>query len=184
MSTPTKKPILALCHTLLHDAFFYHGGDISNWKDAQFLLNFLIVQKADLSESQYLAITTRKIMDEFKRKFENEVTAPRSYQMLSVLEDCIKVNAKEDIEKLNDDEGVIAIADTLYNHGAYLPIIVSSMAPKKRQIAQEFYKKYGQDRVPFDIYSYGEIRAFLKATDEYKGTYSIVEELMNRQRPS
>jgi hypothetical protein len=123
-----KESMLVLCQTLLNDAFLCYSGD--NWRDAYFIINFLIIKKADLESFQYPAITSTKIFNTFIEKFYKQITNPIAYETLQVLEDCIFINKNPDIEKLSGDEDILTIAETLYSHGDYKPVLVSSKADK------------------------------------------------------
>lgn len=161
----TSEPILVLCHTFFNDAFraFPTMGaqQIQNLAGSRFIASFIIERYADLPKGAYCATTTEKVFDEFCEAFVNEGGAKKSFIMLEALDQIVFKVKDESITKLDKDDGIIATSDILFSCDKYQPILVTSMAPTKKEKAKKFYAESG-GVVPFSIYDYTETRAFLE----------------------
>ncbi|MBI5000187.1 MAG: hypothetical protein HZB92_01475 [Euryarchaeota archaeon] len=138
-----KKHILVLCHTILHNAFRSDqfkrevptGVDgVRQWLVAKFIADIIIELGSTGDE---FACTSEKAFNEFTRKLGKN----SSGTYVEALKSVIYRVPTESINKLDVNEGVIVIADTLCNLGNYAPFIVTDMRPKKIEVALDYYRK-------------------------------------------
>jgi hypothetical protein len=140
-----KTEILVLCHTFFHDAFRPQKPiDVVKfiaWKSSRFVANFIIERSADLPIGTHLAFTSKKAFDEFATSFLEGNPSTYDVELVNVLYNSMKICDNEELNKLSDDDGVIAICNEIYTFNrAFLPILVSNK-PSKKEVAEIFYSK-------------------------------------------
>jgi len=187
------EPILVLCHTFFNDAFRNYpvfGVDNAvdsylNWKSATFVARFIIERQAELPEEQYVAITSQKIFDKFVEKFELEKPVARRWETLEILKNMILRIENESVNKLNEDEGIIAMADILFSRSRYNPVILVTNTPKKiTELTIKFYeepikpKRVKESDIPFLILNTAQAESLLRYI--FNDLCKLVDERMKK----
>lgn len=167
------EPILVLCHSFFHDAFRnYPKFEIDTFKNsisARAVARAIIDRQAELPEGRWLAVTSKKVFDDFLQKFELESKTGERYEIVEILKNTIFIAPDEEINGLDLDESVIALADILYNRSKYNPVILVTNVPSKMEMCIEFYKKsigiarFKETDIPFTLADTKETELFLKA---------------------
>lgn len=163
---------LVLSHTVFHSAFradkFKDIGQMNVFKQflrARFISDLIIEIGSESPEGECCGVTSQRIFSEFSTKLEAEGTFLGKDEYFQILKSFIYCVPDKSINKLDINEGIIVIADTLSNRGNYEPIIITDMKKTKmNSIATEHYKKCtGQDepKMPFLILNAKEAIIFL-----------------------
>jgi len=165
-SNQEAEVILVLCHSFLHDAFRLkqpvNARKFKNWLHSRFVANFIIERQSELPTGSAIAVTSKKVFDEFAVKFQGEKPSDRLKETVNILRNSIYIIDRNTINKLSLDEGVLVICDTLFSHSNYAPVLVSDI-PKKRVKAEAFYRKKDPEAIiPFPIYTVAETELFLR----------------------
>lgn len=139
-----QKEILVLCHTFFHDAFRpqkpIDAKKFIAWKSSRFVANFIIERSADLPIGIHFAFTSQRAFDEFATSFLDGNPSTYDVELVNVLYNSIKVFDNEELNKLSDDESVIAICNEIYTFNREFPPILVSNKPSKKEIAESFYR--------------------------------------------
>ena len=180
-----KEIVLVLHHTYLHDAFRdYPNFTMDRYeqlKYCRFIVNFIIEKKTD-NPSGEVAITFKKSYDSFYDIFNKSAKTGGAYRFIRILEKLILIINAENIDKLDMDDGTIAIADKIYSTDAnYEPILIISNSARDAFVkkAEAFYKATLKERftnIPFRILTVEEAKPFLK--DRYADICKMVEDRM------
>lgn len=169
MDSPEQA--LILCHTFFDRAFIIRAENFSKeeykkWHNARFIANFIIEKYAEEPERRF-AFTTKTCFDKFFTTLTKNVPKhPEIYQNVTLLQDMLAIDASQAINNLNDNEGIIALADSVYSLGQFEPILVTDMVQKKREVAETFYKAANRSNL-LRIHSLEDTVALLK--DRYAG---------------
>lgn len=180
MGTANKELILVLPNTFFHNSFRafdgYEQGDMDKLKYCRFVANLIIELSSVLPENKYIAATSSKAFGEFATKLESdkEEFFLASEDLIGLFERMIYIISEESINKLSDEESMIAIADRLYSASNYEPIIIVNGESRHNflKAAQTYYRLSGNvelvaDNIPFKLYDPHEAKAFLE------GRYSV-----------
>ncbi len=146
-----SEPMLVLCHSFFHDAFRnYPVFEIETYKNsvsARAVARAIINRQAELPEGRWVAVTSKTVFDSFLQTFELEAKGGERYEIVEILKNTILVLPDKEINDLTVDDGIIALADILYNRSKYNPVILVTNIPSKMQMCIDFYKKtIGVDR--------------------------------------
>lgn len=173
------EPLLVLCHSFFHDGFRL-PGDINprrmkTWMRYRFLANFIIFKSARLPEGRPFAVTSARIFEKFMDKFLEENPQKRDLQLLNMLEKVVEIIDKPSINKLSEENGILAVCETLYSRSKYEPIILVTSIESKDEDAENFYEG---ESIPFDIYDPKETMVALKTRypSFYERTKNSIED--------
>jgi hypothetical protein len=167
-SVQSSEVILVLCHSFFHDAFRVQKPvtpDLfRNWLSSRFVANLIIERQAELSEGSTFAVTSLQAFTTFALKFHGDKPSYRQKELVEILSNSICVIDAPSVTKLSVDDSVLVICDTLYSRSKYTPILVTSI-PKKREKAEEFYRKKEPDaKIPYQIYTPAEAEIYLRGS--------------------
>ncbi len=173
---PPRKSILVLHHTFFHDAFrYYPNYSMENYeglKHTRFIARYIIEVGSEIPESEYQAITSKRVLDEFGEKFKSSLKTAGAIKFLEIMSGLIFYVNDVAINSLNLDEGVIAIADKLFSTSPveYEPVLIVNPSAKNNLVKKvlKFYqatlgKKFTDKNIPFLILDSKEAVLFLEA---------------------
>ena len=178
-----KEIVLVLHRTYFHDTFRdYPDFSMERYaqlKSCRFIARFIIEKKTDDLTSES-AITSQSIYDDFLVKFRGSAKTSGAEKFLEILDKLICKVESPQINKLDFDEGILTIADTIYSTSSeYEPLLVVSNSAKTKFISQAtvFYKATLGEKftsIPFRILNYDETQAVLQ--DKYPPLCQIIKE--------
>ncbi len=151
-------------------------SQVKKWAQSRFIADFIIEMGSERSEGSYFVITSEKIFNEFSEQLKSEYTSPETYEYLDILKTLIFRVQSESVNKLEENEGIIVIADAIYNRSDYEPLIITDMKDGMMKTAKELYKKSTtQDdvKIPFSILNLEEAISFLEG--RYSVQYGLVK---------
>lgn len=168
-----RETILTLPNTFFVNAFL-RSAEISvrSFKEQnhyRFLANLIIEVSASLPENKYLAVTSSAVFEEFERKLESKGLQRGLEETLRIFRGLVFIVDVKSINRLGDQESMVAIANRLYESSAYDPIII--VDPRSRDNYREATKRfYGNSQnsghaleIPFKIFDPREAKGFLEA---------------------
>jgi hypothetical protein len=183
-----KEIVLVLHHTYLHDAFRdypnFNMDRFDELKSCRFVARFIIEKQTD-NTSIEVAITSDKVYKAFIEKFKTTEKTAGAYRFLQILDKLIIKVDTPDIIKLDEEEGVIAIADKIFSTSSdYEPIIVITKSARDNFLnkAEEFYRATLKEKftvIPFRILTVEEAQPFLE--DKYAAICQMIKERIGNE---
>ena len=171
MSDEDKRTILVLPKPFFVDAFFPDRSsntvDFVEQNNYQFIANVIIEVSANLPEYQQVAITSKNALDSLKKLLNKKKLILQSNEIETILQGTIHIVNSESINRLNDQESMIAIADRLYESSNYDPIIVINPSSKSNYL--QSYENYNRNNngnsknnMPFKLFDPRETKRHLE----------------------
>ena len=173
MSDEDKRTILVLPKPFFVDAFFPDRSsntvDFVEQNNYQFIANVIIEVSANLPEYQQVAITSKNALDSLKKLLNKKKLILQSHEIETILQGTIHIVNSDSINRLNDQESMIAIADRLYESSNYDPIIVINPSSKSNYL--QSYDNYNtnnngnsKNNMPFKLFDPRETKIHLEET--------------------
>jgi hypothetical protein len=188
MANGQKELVLVLPKTFFANAFLSSRGtesvnDYIEQNHYRFIANLIIEVTSSFPEYRSMAVTTSTALKDFNKLLEHEDLALGSKQILTILEGIMYIEKDLSINKLGDQESMIAIADKLYVSSNTEPVIVINPDSREnyREAAERYYKnnrKHPATTLPFKIYDPRQTKGFLDAR------YPKESELTIKRTPS
>ena len=171
MSDEDKRTILVLPKTFFVNAFFPdRSSNTVNFVEQnnyRFIANVIIEVSANLPEYQQVAITSKNALDSLKKLLNKKKLILQSHEIETILQGTIHIVNSESINRLNDQESMIAIADRLYESSDYDPIIVINPSSKSNYL--QSYENYNRNNngnsknnMPFKLFDPRETKRHLE----------------------
>lgn len=169
-----KEIVLVLPNTFFNNAFLMPTKittvkDFNEQNHYRFIANLIIEVSASLPENRNLSVTSSAVFDEFKKKVLIRGLQRGAEEILTILNGMIFIVNVESINKLGDQESMIAIANRLYDSSTYDPIIIINPDSRENytESARRFYgngdnKEIDLD-IPFKMFDPREAKGFLEA---------------------
>ena len=171
MSDEDKRTILVLPKPFFVDAFFPdRSSNTVNFVEQnnyRFIANVIIEVSANLPEYQQVAITSKNALDSLKKLLNKKKLILQSHEIETILQGTIHIVNSDSINRLNDQESMIAIADRLYESSNYDPIIVINPSSKSNYL--QSYENYNRNNngnsknnMPFKLFDPRETKRHLE----------------------
>ncbi|MCL4356466.1 MAG: hypothetical protein M1460_01170 [Candidatus Thermoplasmatota archaeon] len=171
MSDEDKRTILVLPKPFFVDAFFPdRSSNTVNFVEQnnyRFIANVIIEVSANLPEYQQVAITSKNALDSLKKLLNKKKLILQSHEIETILQGTIHIVNSDSINRLNDQESMIAIADRLYESSDYDPIIVINPSSKSNYL--QSYENYNRNNngnsknnMPFKLFDPRETKRHLE----------------------
>jgi hypothetical protein len=181
MEVEDRKTILVLSKQFFVDTFLSERGtnvnDFIEQNHYLFIANLTVEMWASLPDNGPVATTTSKAMDDFRNLLIRKQLNLTLDEILRILKGPMYVIEDESINRLNDRESMIAIADRLYVSSNYDPIIVINPSTREnyKTAVKDYYKNNDpiRDSPPFKIYDPRKAKAFLEAKFPYESSQVI-----------
>lgn len=172
MADEDKRIILVLPKQFFVDAFLLERGSFSaiDFKEQnhyRFIANVIIDVSASYPEYDKMAVTSITALNEFNELLNRKQLSIGSNEILMILKGVTYIIDTASINKLDQQESMIAIADRLYASSDYDPVIVVNPAGRENymEAASRYYRNnHGKksSTFPFKIYDPRQTKTFLE----------------------
>lgn len=173
-----KPSILVLHHTILFEGLItfldYKKesfiGDFENYKNSQFVIRSILQVQIE-NPSIKIATTSQRVLDKLRKRLEEmQYPGVGAYELYKLLETKLGPNKDEQINKLGEDESIVAMAVDMYETGQQTPIPLVS-TPSKNNFIEcivRFYQTnknnthFKESHIPFNVLDTKEAVGSLK----------------------